>query len=140
LSEREPAVTPQSSTFRTFDSGATRDNAQNKLDFEAFFSPLVLQRRAEYMHSKRQMPGGSMRAGDNWQKGIPLNEYIKSAWRHFVEFWKLHRGLAALDENGNPVDLETALCALMFNIEGYLHEGLKRKYGPPGTDLRKADE
>jgi hypothetical protein len=114
-------------SYRKFETGATRDTEQDKLDYEAFFSPLVLERRAKYMHAKRLMLDGSRRDGDNWQKGIPFEVYVKSAWRHFVEFWKLHRGLNAYDEKGAAVDQETALCGLMFNLEGYLHELLKRK-------------
>lgn len=113
---------------RVFASGATRDASDNKLDYEGFLSPIVLRRFAEYMHSKRtsNVPAGeTLRASDNWQKGIPLDAYMKSAMRHFMELWLLHRGFEAHDEKGNPVDIETALCGLHFNIDGYLHEYLK---------------
>jgi len=33
---------------RTFDTGATRDTSQDKLDFEGFLSPLVIKRFGEY--------------------------------------------------------------------------------------------
>ena len=112
---------------RKFETGATRDLDDNKYDYEAFFSPLVAERRAAFMHSKRKMADGSMRDGDNWQKGIPLNSLAKSESRHHQEFWKLHRGYPAFDEKGNPVEMEDAICALMFNLEGYLFELLKRK-------------
>ena len=113
--------------LRHFESGATRDTDNNKYDYEAFFCPLVLERRAAYMHKHRIQPDGSLRAGDNWQKGIPLDAYAKSEARHHHQFWKLHRGYPTLDEKGNPVDLEEAICAQMFNLEGYLHEILKKK-------------
>src|ERR1700689_1532352 len=116
-----------SEKVRKFDSGATRDNDTGKYDYEAFFSPLVLERRAEYMHKHRIQPDGSLRAGDNWQKGIPLEAYAKSEARHHHQFWKLHRGYPTADEKGNPVDLQEAICALMFNLEGYLFELLKVK-------------
>jgi hypothetical protein len=103
---------------RTFATGATRDTEEGKLDFEGFLSPLVLNRFAEYMHQKRQMPDGTMRASDNWQKGIPQTVYIKSAWRHFMAVWENHR----INAEGR----EEELCALLFNIMGYLHEELKR--------------
>jgi hypothetical protein len=104
---------------RTFSTGATRDNDDHKLDYEGFLSPLVLEAYANYMHPKRTMPGGTIRASDNWQKGIPLDAYMKSKWRHFMDVWKNHRGLPAQD------DLKTALLADLFNTMGYLHEVLK---------------
>lgn len=113
--------------IRKFDTGATRDVDDNKYDYEAFFCPLVAERRAAFMHKKRIQNDGSRRDGDNWQKGIPLAAYAKSEARHHQEFWKLHRGYEAVDEKGNPVDMEDAICALMFNLEGYLHELLKKK-------------
>jgi len=113
--------------IRKFETGATRDADDNKYDYEAFFCPLVLERRAAYMHKHRLQTDGSLRPGDNWQKGIPLDQYAKSEARHHMQFWKLHRGLPTVDEKGQPVDLEEAICAEMFNLEGYLHEILKAK-------------
>lgn len=106
---------------RTFDTGATRDLDANKLDFEGFLSPLVLKRYAEHMHKARVMADGTMRASDNWQLGMPLDAYMKSMFRHFFDVWSTHRGL----ETGS--DIETELCALLFNVSGYLHEHLKAK-------------
>lgn len=105
--------------MRTFDTGATRDSDDNKLDFEGFLSPLVLERYAEYMHLHRKQADGKVRDSDNWQKGIPKSAYMKSKWRHFFDTWKLHRGLKA------PVDIETSLCSELFNTMGMLHEILK---------------
>lgn len=107
--------------MRKFETGATRDTDEGKLDYEGFFSPLVLERRAEFMHKHRIQTDGTLRASDNWQKGIPPDEYIKSAFRHFVEWWILHRDGSALELEAR----EDAICALMFNCEGYLHELLK---------------
>ena len=105
--------------MRTFNTGATRDDDTTKLDYEGFLSPLVLERFAEYMNKHRKQADGKLRDSDNWQKGIPKDAYIKSAWRHFMDVWKFHRGLKGRD------NMEEALCALMFNIMGYLHELLK---------------
>lgn len=110
---------------RAFSSGATRDLDTNKLDFEGFLSPLVLKRYAEHMHKARRMPNGDMRASDNWQLGIPNDVYMKSMWRHFFDVWNTHRGL----DTGS--DMETELCALLFNVNGYLHETLKAKRALP---------
>lgn len=105
--------------IRKFDTGATRNAEEGKLDFEGFLSPLVLERYAKYMDSHRKMPDGSLRDSDNWQRGIPLSVYIKSAWRHFFDLWREHRGIATAD------GLENDACALLFNVSGYLHEHLK---------------
>lgn len=107
--------------MRTFKSGATRDKENQKLDYEGFLSPLVLERFAKYMHQHRIQSNGKLRDSDNWQKGIPLNSYISSAWRHFMDWWKEHRGLQSQD------GIEDAICALIFNASGYLHELLKKK-------------
>ena len=110
--------------MRTFPTGATRDTDEGKPDYEAFLSPLVIREFGAYMHRHRVQPDGSLRAGDNWQRGIPLDAYMKSGWRHFFLWWCLHR------QNATP-SLETeehmreALCALLFNVQGYLHELLK---------------
>jgi hypothetical protein len=112
---------------RLFDTGATRDAEDGKYDYEGFLSPLVVEAYGRYMHKHRQQPDGKLRSADNWQKGIPKTAYIKSMFRHFVDFWKLHRGHAVTDTHGNTVTFEDALCAITFNAMGYLHETLKDK-------------
>ena len=108
--------------MREFDTGATRDDDESKLDFEGFLSPLVIERYAEYMHKHRIQADGKLRDSDNWQKGIPLDAYMKSMWRHFFDVWKEHRGYESREGR------EEALCALLFNVQGYLFETLKEKY------------
>jgi len=112
---------------RTWDTGATRDTAEDKYDYEGFLSPLVIERFAEYMHKNRLQSDGTLRASDNWQKGMPKDVYIKSAWRHFFDWWGYHRCI--------PKDIwvEEALCGLLFNVQGYLHEHLKRNAIRPAT-------
>ena len=107
--------------IRQFETGATRDTDEGKYDYEGFYSPLVMERYAEYMNKHRKQSNGELRDSDNWQKGIPLNTYMKSGFRHFFDWWKEHRGLYTKD------GIEDALCALLFNVQGYLHEILKRK-------------
>lgn len=107
--------------IRKFDTGATRDTDADKLDFEGFLSPLVLERYAEYMHKNQKQSDGSLRDSDNWQKGIPMKVYAKSLWRHFHKWWKRHRRFET-DES-----LEDSLCAVIFNASGYLHEVLRRQ-------------
>lgn len=104
--------------MREFETGATRDTDEGKYDYEGFLSPLVIERYAEYMHKHRKQADGKMRDSDNWQKGIPITQYIKSLWRHFFAVWKGHRhGTISEDD----------LCAVIFNGMGALHEILKAK-------------
>lgn len=106
--------------MRQFETGATRDTDEGKLDYEGFLSPAVLERYAQYMHKNRIQADGSLRDSDNWQKGIPKDAYMKSMFRHFMEVWMNHRGLT-------ETDMKESLCALMFNVMGYLHEELKNE-------------
>lgn len=112
---------------REFSTGATRSSDNGKLEYRRFLSPTALRRYAEFMHKNRVQPDGNMRDPDNWKKGIPIDSYMDSLGRHYMEIWLLHDGQEVLDEKGNPVDLETALCAIIFNAVGYLHEQLKEK-------------
>lgn len=111
--------------MRTFSTGATRDSDETKIDFDGFLSPLTLKRFGEYMNKHRRQVDGSLRESDNWQKGIPLDAYRKSMFRHFFDVWSIDRGYPTLS---GCEDIEEELCALLFNVMGYLHEHLKAKY------------
>lgn len=102
--------------MRKFDSGATRNDDTENLDYEGFLSPLALKAFAEYMHKHRKQADGELRASDNWQKGIPKEAYMKSGFRHFMDWWLEHRGSESRE------GMEDALCGLLFNVFGYLHE------------------
>lgn len=110
---------------RYFESGAYRDVDENKNDFEGFLCPLVMGEFGKYMTKNRKQSDGNIRDSDNWQKGIPKSQYIKSLFRHFHQLWLLHRGYKSKDEKGNLVTIKDACCGIMFNIQGYLHELLK---------------
>ena len=107
--------------MRTFGSGATRDTEAGKADYEGFLSPLVLKRFGEYMDRHRVQADGAPRASDNWQKGIPREAYLKSGLRHVMDWWLHHRGYPWVARES----LEDALCAVIFNAMGYLHECVK---------------
>ncbi len=111
----------KASKTRTFDTGATRDTDEGKHDIEAFFSPLVTKRRAEYMHLHRMQGDGSLRDGDNWQLGMPYKQCLKSLVRHVEDIKLLSRGYDARE------DVETAICAAMFNLESMLLTRLEDK-------------
>ena len=112
--------------MREFESGATRDTDESKLDYEGFLSPLVIQRYAQYMHKHRKQADGKLRDSDNWQNLFGENHYdvcMKSMHRHFMDLWLFHRGYQGRD------DIEEAICALLFNAMAYLHKiKLEGKY------------
>jgi hypothetical protein len=103
--------------MREFESGATRDDATDKLDFRGFLSIQVLRRYAQYMHKHRKQADGNLRDSDNWKHGIPQKAYLESAWRHFLDWAEL-----ADLEDPPSVEVQEAACALLFNIMGWLHE------------------
>jgi hypothetical protein len=87
----------------------------------AGISPLVIQRYGEYMHANQVQADGSIRSSSNWKKGIPIDAYMQSMWRHLEDVWLHHEDHAGSAREG----LEEALCAVIFNASGYLHEILK---------------
>lgn len=116
-------VPPAPRAGRYFESGAYRDSVDEKFDYEGFLSPLVLEAYGAYMHKHRRQSDGEMRDSDNWQRGIPREQYMKSAWRHFMDLWSAHRGYPSRD------GLDEALGGLLFNVMGYWHECLKEDEG-----------
>ena len=112
------------SKTRTFDTGATRDTADGKLNYRKALSPIVLQRYVQYLDAHRKQPDGSLRDFDNWKQGIPIEAYHEGLGRHDMAVWLLHDGYPAKDNHG-PVTLEDTLCAIIFNSSGWLHELLK---------------
>jgi hypothetical protein len=115
--------------MRQFETGATRNLDHNKLDYEGFLSPLALKAYAEYMHKNRLQADGKLRDSDNWQKGIPITAYMKSMWRHFFDVWSNHRGV---ETHENQID---NLCGMMFNVQGMLHEEIKKMKVDPQYSL-----
>jgi len=130
---------------REFTGGATRDGEADKLDYEGFLSPLVIKGYGDYLHRHRLQSDGQVRDSDNWQSGMPLSVYLKSLWRHLVDIWSLHRGYRVYRERVDGrektyvvckvsecvpsswvrVTREDALCGIIFNSSGYLHEWMK---------------
>lgn len=108
--------------IRQFETGATRDTDEGKHNYSGFLSPTVIERYGRYMHNHRLQSDGNLRAADNWKRGIPKHEYLESAWRHLLDWWAIHEKTPVREH-----DVEEALCALMFNTMGYLHEVLKEK-------------
>lgn len=104
---------------REFETGANRNSSEGKLDYEGFISPLVERIYAEYMHKHRLLEDGTLRSSDNWQKGIPYEELMKSAHRHWQDVRLIFDGYM-VTEDGEEVDMIDALCGLKFNIEAMI--------------------
>jgi hypothetical protein len=100
---------------RVFETGATRDTDEGKLDFEGFLSPRALKVYAEYMHKHRLQSDGNLRDSDNWQKGIPSEQCLKSMWRHLFEVWAISRGMECKET------MKDSLCGVIFNAMCMLH-------------------
>lgn len=110
-----------SGTLRTFATGATRDTSKTKLEPFGFLSPVALHRFSEYMHKHRLQSDGNLRDSDNWKKGMPEKEYIQSLIRHVMDFWLVTSGEEPRYDPKVTAPEEIA-CAILFNIQGYLHE------------------
>lgn len=108
---------------RTFDSGANRDDDERKHDYEGFLSITAIRKYGAYMHSHRQLSNGQQRDSDNWQNGFPTGVLVKSALRHLFDVWEIHRTGVATDFDGEPVELDNAICGVIFNMFCLLHQG-----------------
>lgn len=107
---------------RAFDTGAWRDKADDKLDYEACLSPQALEVLALYLFACRKSNAdGTTRPMDNWQKGMPIADYMKSGMRHLFTAWKFHRK----GSQHHAVRLLEAWAGVMFNAQGYIHELIK---------------
>jgi len=120
--------------MRTFGSGATRDTATDKPEFGGFLSPMVLRAFGEYMHKNRKQADGSLRASDNWKKGIPRRVYIESLLRHVVDVWGYITGDDSRDITYDEV--LDALLAVIFNAQGLAREIIiGRDTGSPPVEI-----
>ena len=115
-----PVYVAEMKPFREFSTGASRNLDHGKHDLTGFLSVPALRAFADYMHRKRQMPDGSVRDGDNWQKGMPRKEFLRSLERHVFDLKAHLTGNEKFAMTDEPV--LDALCAIMFNAQGLLHE------------------
>ncbi len=110
--------------IRTFSTGATRDTATGKLDYEGFESPIVFKSYAQYLNKHRKTADGSFRDSDNWQNLFGEKHYdvcMKSMLRHVVDAWLQHRGFQP------EQSMEDDLNAIIFNAKAYLFKLLTEK-------------
>lgn len=98
---------------REWKSWWIRDLDEDKLDFEWFLSPLVLQKYWEYMHKNRKLKDWSIRDSDNWQKWFGEDNQsvcVKSLLRHVHDIWMEHRGFKSRE------GMSEAMMWSLFNI------------------------
>ena len=107
--------------MRKAKTGATRDTGNTKPQYEGYLSPLVLWRFGQYMLKHQSQADGITRASDNWQKGMPRQWFADSMYRHFMDILLYHDDFPELMAE---TDIEDVLCAMLFNVQGYLHEVL----------------
>lgn len=117
--------------IRTFSTGADRDTDEGKIRPAGALNPAVLRRFCEYMLKHSTRSDGTKRSADNWQRGMPPDEFMESLLRHVFTAWDVQRG-GTVVENGETVTLQDALCGVVFNAFGLLHHdlGLCRCQGP----------
>jgi len=101
---------------RKFKTGAVRDTDENKEDYIESISWLTLRRYALYMKSKEKKYGRG-----NWIKGIPIEEYEKSLVRHLQKYISNKYYGTKIEEE------EDHLSAMLFNLQGLIHEEEKKK-------------
>ena len=120
--------------IREFDTGATRDTSEGKLEYARFMSPIVLKRYAEYMDLHRKQSDGNLREPDNWMNlfGYKHEDVcMDSLWRHLMDVWLINKGFA----NEAREDIESALCAMLFNTQAWLFKVLKDKQTERKNDV-----
>ncbi len=111
---RELTETP-TEEIRHFPTGAVRGSG-GKLDFPEYISGHLLFRYAKYMQKNAVRYGAG-----NWRKSIPKGEYWRSLTRHYMMLFL---------EKTEGVTLEPDtdhLAAMIFNIQGLIHEEAKEK-------------
>ena len=120
--------------MRNFKGGATRDNNEDKYDYEGFLSPIVIEAYGKYMHKNRIQADGKLRDSDNWQKVFGdkhLDVCMKSLWRHFLDLWKEHRGFKSRE------GLDNAIGGILFNVMAYYYKILKDKQNKEEKEEKK---
>jgi hypothetical protein len=116
-----------------FATGAVRDTQDGKPNFLECLSPFALWRYGKYMALASKRYGS-----DNWTKGIPRESYLASLERHLLKLKQEFKyNFFECEKCGNidfisPVPEVCPACgevatdhaaALVFNIQGFLHEG-----------------
>ena len=104
--------------MREFATGATRDDAMNKPHYVGYISWQALKRFGQYMLKHETQADGKRREPGNWKLGMSMAAYRDSLVRHTIDFNEAV-------EDGRLEEAEELACAILFNIQGWLHERLR---------------
>lgn len=120
--QRDPdpmaAVEEIKRTHQTFETGATRDISDDKVDYQ-YIDPRFLAAFVEYGKTCSLMPDGSRRAFNNWKKGMPVLGYFKSMLRHVMALWLVGENPIKNDELSREGEFEAAM-GVLFNLQGFV--------------------
>lgn len=105
-------------THQTFDTGATRDLSDDKVDYQ-YIDPRFLAAFVEYGKTCSLMPDGSHRTIDNWKKGMPVLGYFKSMLRHVMALWLVGENPIKDDDLAREGEFEAAM-GMLFNLQGFV--------------------
>lgn len=124
--------------MREYPSGATRSNAEDKLCYHGYFSPIVARRFSQYMKQHETQEDGKRREPGNWKKGMDPKRYEESAIRHFFDWWRALESPGQLiveprvlpdgERDWETHTAEDLACAILFNVQGWLYERLTGAY------------
>ena len=99
---------------REFESGAKRDRAEGKGRFD-LLSPMAIKRMADVMEK-----GAAKYAARNYEKGMPLSNFVDSAMRHLFQFLEGHR-----DED--HIAQAAVNCMMLMQIQVSIERGILPK-------------
>jgi hypothetical protein len=106
--------------MRVFETGATCDDDDAKPHYAGYFCPRVIRRYGQFMLKNQTQADGQKREPDNWKRGIPKEVHLDSLVRHVIDLW------AEYESAGDPAIMEELACAVLFRIQGFLREIMKR--------------
>ena len=117
--------------MREFETGATRNNDPERVDWIKMTSLPALFEYAKYMRAHRHTADGNLREFDNWKGndkrgGMALDEVVESLVRHALDLAALNAGEIPMRE----CNTKEACCAIIFNAMCYLHTILAREADP----------
>lgn len=144
IARMPPAPARDNGVIKTFATGAIRSSDEGKNAYEGFLSMEALEEFGDYMTRHRKLPDGSLRDPDNWKKGMGLDSFIGSLLRHTFELVALHtRGYVTrrirreMPDKVSDLDFlkREIACAILFNVQGYLHEYLAGPRPASGSEL-----
>ena len=111
---------------------ATRNPLGKKIQFfgpDGLISVPALRAYGAYMRTHRKQEGTDvLRAYNNWRQGagIPQAVCIDSLGRHMLDLSDLLEGRQVYDDNNEPVTIEEAACAMIFNAFSILNSEVSK--------------